>query len=211
MTSRKNVFLAAVLIVIIAVGLAGGMFVLKSGNKIALGPAEEYARQKSLSTDTNLSSLDESWSSDNGTKEKAILDYDSTLNGTYQQEFLKDILTANDTTAEYNQVQFLSSLSAVDQFKIINGRNSANFDFNGDGMNNYFEYNIADLPYADHPTVRYAIVVDTHNEQTSGDNLANFLIKQEKFEPNNVIKLVGNDATKENFVQAVSNISLKAG
>jgi len=85
-------------------------------------------------------------------------------------------------------------------------------DSDGDGFNDWFETNIADLdPLI--PNDRYAIIVNTitiHNvpyctkancKKTT--NLKTFLIEEEKFKPENIFLFMGREATYDNFKEAI--------
>jgi uncharacterized C2H2 Zn-finger protein len=82
-------------------------------------------------------------------------------------------------------------------------------DRDHDGMSDQFELAVGMNP--DVYNARYAIVVNTKEGSWSGDDLASFLINQEKFEPEHVIKLIEGNATKANFMDAVSKVSREAG
>jgi hypothetical protein len=204
----KKKALSAVIIAVLIVSVWAGISSLNL--VIDSNPAQDYAKLKGISH--NVSTLNQTWAEDNGVREKAIIDYASQLNSTYQETFLDSLLSSNDTSNQFHQVQFLSSFTLDKQLQIIDAGKTGNFDFDGDSMNNYFEKCIAQTPY-DAYNGRYAIIIDTWtlNYTSSGEKLASFLVNQEQFEPNKVIELVGNDATKANFIQAVSNISLRAG
>jgi hypothetical protein len=203
----KKKALGAIIIAVLVLSIGAGISTLDL--KSDINPAKDYAKLKGISLD--VSTLNQTWSEDDGVKEKAIIDYASQLNSANQDTFLSSLLSSNSTIAQYYQVQFLSSLPLEKQLQIIDEGKAGNFDFDGDGMNNYFEKEIAHQSY-DVFNGRYAIIVYTININwtSSAENVASLLIEEEKFDSNNVIKLVGNDATKTNFIQAISSISQKA-
>jgi hypothetical protein len=221
LVSRRIVGLTVTLIVILVSSI--GLFVLTlNQTRSAVYQARDYAIQKGIPNDLKMDTLDQTWFADNGTKERAIIDYASQLDTIRQEIFLNAVLVANDTIAMYHQVQFLISLPIDEQQKIIDVGNSANFDLNGDGMNNYFEHNVASLSYADQPTERWSLIVNTFNVSTdirngkevesfSGIKLANFLINEEHFKPDHVTNLEYTNATSTNFNKAIDNLSIKVG
>jgi hypothetical protein len=143
---------------------------------------------------------------------QSVVNYTSGLDHSHQQTVVNSFTAdGNISYDEGLQSKFLGSLPLAEQLKIIDGGNVSNFDLNGDKMSNYFEHNIANLSYADHPTGRYALIVDTDNAHETGDTLKSFLINQEHFKPDNVIELGGTNATISNFNNAVSDLSHKVG
>lgn len=81
-------------------------------------------------------------------------------------------------------------------------------DFDDDGMIDSFEHAVG-MP-ADVHNGRYAIVLKEIENQTTGTNLAKSLVEEQHFEPQNVIKLLEENATKAKLLEAVSNIASKA-
>lgn len=89
-------------------------------------------------------------------------------------------------------------------------------DFDGDGMSDWFEENVA---YLDPriPNDRYAIILDTNTihpnpkytqERRQGvANFRTFFIEAERFEPENVFSFADKEATYENFKNAIDRIA----
>jgi hypothetical protein len=188
-------------------------------NFIAPNPTQDYAKSQNLPSNIIklLQPLDSNHVMDSS--KKAIVDrlnsslsnienFDNQSRTKILEAFVGD---ANFTVAEAHQVHFLSTLPKNEALLMIQNGDFTNFDLNGDGMNNDFELNIANLPYADKPTGRYAIIVSTADVYIGSDALYRFLINDEHFNPSHIIKLDYKDATIENFDKAVSEISHEAG
>jgi hypothetical protein len=201
MISRKK--LLAVVMIILALAIVAGFLVLRPNNY----PTREYALQLGIPDNSNFRHLDSSWNSNNGTKEKVILDFAAKLNASYQETFLNSLLSLNNTNDEYNQVLFLSVFPLNEQLNCIVNGSASDVDWDKDNMNNRFEQ-VSQMPW-DVYNGRYALIVYT--EPTNGDYLANFLVNNENFNQSNVIKLNFKDATFDNFNREVAKLSEKVG
>ncbi|MCW4010040.1 MAG: hypothetical protein NWF05_05415 [Candidatus Bathyarchaeota archaeon] len=173
-------------------------------------PVFDYATQKGITSEVvkHLSPLDADGVMDGD--EKAFVDYLSTVTPSLQYKVVEDFLA--EGTISHNEghhVCFLESLPQAEQEQIIKDGNSANLDIDGDGMDSYFEHFVNKTPYNVY-NGRYALVLETTPGRGAGDTLASFLVDEQKFEPGNVIKLCGNNATKDNFIQAIEEVSQKA-
>jgi len=199
LNSKKKAGLAVAIVVILTSSIAFAAF-----NQSKPDPAHDYAVQKGLSVSVDALSL--TWNSDNGTNEKALIDYVSGFNGSMQQLVVDGF--GNMSFEKEHQIEFLRTLPLAEQERSIINGSFTNTDIDGDHQSNRLEQ-IAGQPW-DVKNDRYAVVVNPRNEQTTGSNLASYLINQEKYEPDHVIKLVGNNATKTNFIQAISDISQRS-
>jgi hypothetical protein len=217
--SSKKKVIGATVIAILVLSMGAGIFALDF--VVNKNPAHDYALSKGISH--NVSTLNQTWAKDDGVKEKAIIDYASQLDSTYRETFLNSLLSSTDIIAQYHQVQFLSSLNLDKQLQIIDEGKAGNFDLDDDGMNNYFEQNVAILPYYVY-NGRYALLVDTADPATqlvnvpgsyvsgmgSMDLMYQFLTNEQKFDASNIVKLRYMNATLDNFKQALVNISKQA-
>lgn len=211
--STHKTLIGGVVASTIALGAA-----ISVGTKLASHPAEsqptparDYAHSLGMS-DTVAEMVGHAFDADHKMSdyEKSFIDRLSHFESQYQEKIAGSFLSDGVLTdSEYKQVQFLGSIPKADQVKEFDSGAFANPDQDGDGMSSYFEFNINHTPY-DHYNGRYAIILRTDPNASSGSTLASYLIDQQGFEPENVIKLLGNNGTKDNFTQAISEISHKA-
>jgi hypothetical protein len=232
LVSKRRGVLIVIIIVISGSVLAGAFFSLyqlpKSGpsgdnEDIVLyseRKVSNYAAQRGISREVikMLSPLDADRAMDDN--EKVFVDYLSSVcprvdylsaEIPHLQQKVIDAFMADGAISrnEVYQMHFLCSLPKADEEQIINAGNVANADIDGDGMINYFEHCIAKTPYNVY-NGRYAIILTTDPNSTAGDILEKFLINEQKFETRKIVKLVGNDGTKVNFLQAISDVSHRA-
>lgn len=110
---------------------------------------------------------------------------------------------------ETKQIDFLKQFPVEAGIQCIQNGTYINTDWDGDGMNNYFEQNIAHLPYSVH-NGRYALLVGTQRGGGGMNIMESFLINEQKFLPQDIINLSYENATVENFVKACSDLSHNA-
>jgi hypothetical protein len=135
-------------------------------------------------------------------------DYVSTLNTTLQEKLYDVFLDDGKiSTDELNQIKFLKTFTQAEQARMIQSGVFADFDPDKDNMKSYFEKCVAGLPY-DVYNGRYAVLVDTHENTATVDSMYNFLINEQRFLPENVIKLAYTNATISKLREAVSKISV---
>jgi len=146
---------------------------------------------------------------------RTFIDYLSGFDQDLQLKLVNSFMPdGNISSDEANQIKFLSGFSHQDQVQMIDNSSFANFDWDGDGMCNYFEQAVNHSPY-DVYNGRYALLIDTATpadlplEQSDADCMYNFLVVNEKVPSQNVIKLTGPFATITNFKSAVLNLSEK--
>lgn len=132
--------------------------------------------------------------------------YVSTFDATLQQELETFISDGNISQEEVDQINFLKQFSQADQINFIENGKFADFDWDNDNMNNYFEKVIAGLPY-DVYNGRYGLLVDTHEDPHSADLMSKFLINEQRILPKNVINLSYTNATISNWKEAVTRVS----
>jgi hypothetical protein len=143
-------------------------------------------------------------------EEKVVLDYAAGFNQTLQQKVIDGFKASGKVTSEQvQQIAFLKTLPYAQQVSSIVNGTFTNTDWDGDRINNRPEQ-IMGMPWNVH-NGRYALIVETTNYTEGVNNMYNFLTKEQKFSPENVITLAYTNATKENFQQAVSNLSHKVG
>jgi hypothetical protein len=141
---------------------------------------------------------------------KNVLDYASGFNETLQQKVIEGF-RGNMTSDKAQQIEFLKTLPHVEQERSIVNSSFTDTDRDDDEMTNHLEQ-LAGLPWYVH-NPRYAVVVNPRNDQSiqiSCNDFVSFLTEEKKFEPGHVIKLVGNEATKEKVIQAFSDISKRS-
>ena len=113
------------------------------------------------------------------------------------------------SSAEAHQMDFLDTFSEAEQIEFVENGKFANCDWDGDNMNNYFEKEIAHLPYEVH-NGRYAILVDTFDTyEFYGWEMYEFLIKEQNILPLNIYNLIYTNATITNFEQATEELAQK--
>lgn len=180
-------------------------------------PATEYARQVGLDEGIveKIKILDEIKAEINADgnlseNERMFIDFVSGFNQTLQNSVVDGFLSDGFVTSDDAlQIEFLKAMPYVQQVNSIVNGSFTDTDWDKDRMNNRFEQ-IVGMPW-DVYNGRYALVVNSHPNQTSGDVLADFYIKEHGFDPDNVIKLVGNNATKDKFIQATAELSHRVG
>jgi len=134
-------------------------------------------------------------------KIKDVTPENKTIQKAIVNGFLSDKILTPD---EKDQIKFLASFPKEEILKLIGNGSYVNTDMDGDGMNNYFEKEIAGLPWNVY-NGRYALILYTGNATgilTHAD-LRKFLIEDMKFSPQNVVYLQGSNATFENFKNAI--------
>ncbi|MFH0928727.1 MAG: hypothetical protein V1818_00010 [Candidatus Aenigmatarchaeota archaeon] len=168
-------------------------------------PANDYAKDKGLSDSVRkgLSPFDNDGKMSDS--EKGFIDYLSGFDEAHQQKLVDGFAPGGISLDESHQIQFLDSFPKSEQVGFIDSNKHLNFDWDNDRMNNRFE-KIVGLPYEEY-NGRYALLVDTHENHPGLDSMYSFLINEQKFEPENVIKLGYTNATIENFKEASSKIS----
>jgi hypothetical protein len=134
-------------------------------------------------------------------KIKDVTPENKTIQKAIVNGFLSDKILTPD---EKDQIKFLASFPKEEILKLIGNGSYVNTDMDNDGMNNYFEKEIAGLPWNVY-NGRYALILYTGNATgilTHAD-LRKFLIEDMKFSPQNVVYLQGSNATFENFKNAI--------
>jgi hypothetical protein len=218
LTKKRWMLVVVVLLVVIIISGIGGNFLI--GTSFG-APVEDYARKHNLPS--NIVDLLKPLDSDHQMNEsdQAIVDglvfarsyaEEKNMSDTTIEKIIVDSYSNTGVVVSdiKEQIQFLTTFSQIEQQQFIGNMSLTDFDWDGDHMSNYFEQCIANTPY-DIYNGRYAIVVRTDENTTWAEELKNFFVNQQKFERNNVIKLEGNNATTENFGNAVSDIALRAG
>lgn len=140
--------------------------------------------------------------------EKVVTDYATGFNQTLQQRVIDGFKSKGNITSEdARQIEFLKALPYAEQvISIVNG-SFTDTDWDKDRMNNRFEQTFG-MPW-DVYNGRYALLVRTDNITRPVDDMGSFLINEQKFLPQNVMKLTYTNATAENFKQAISDLSHK--
>ncbi len=131
-------------------------------------------------------------------------EYVQTFSELLQYEF--DVFLDDDVISqdEVNQINFLKQFTLGEQISFIKSGNHTDFDWDKDNMDNYFEKEIAELPY-DLYNGRYAILVDTFEDTDTSEYMHSFLVNEQRFNPQNIRKLAYVNATIENFEKSVSD------
>jgi hypothetical protein len=178
-------------------------------------PASAYAEEKSVSTEIldDLACLDSDCELDEG--EKLFVDYLSVF-GREQQDVIVQSFLADKVVSfeEVNQIRFLNTFAKEEQVEMIENGSFSNFDWDGDHMNNYFEKEIAHLPY-DVYNGRYVVLLDTFGDFSetpnirSSDSMYQFLTKEQKIPSSNIYNLIYTNATKDKFRQVTEELSHK--
>jgi hypothetical protein len=134
-------------------------------------------------------------------KVKDVTPENKTIQKAIVNGFLSDRTISPD---EKDQIKFLTSFPKEELLKLIENGSFVNTDMDGDGMNNYFEKEIAGLPWNVY-NGRYALILYTGSatDILSHAGLRKFLIEDMKFSPQNVVYLQGSNATFENFKNAI--------
>ena len=205
MTSKKKIAIIASLIVILAISLVVGLVVVDDFNH----PARVYATQVGLPNGVDVSSLEETWGLDDGTKEKAILDYTCQLDSSLQVKFLNSILAIGSIDEQYNQIQFLSSFPFEQQVSMIKDGSAFNFDIDADGKSNYFEKMVSKTPYATKNDV-YAIIMTQAGHKYEPVQEIFDMFGDMDVPENNVIDLTAQKNNSTCFDNAAKELSSKA-
>lgn len=173
-------------------------------------PAETYASERGLSSDVIVRFAVFDSDQTLNQSEADFIDYVSIFEKSLQKELVDGFLSDGKLTSQENQqLDFLKRFPVVEQIQCVENGTYTNTDWDGDNMNNYFEQNIAHLPYNVY-NGRYAVLVGTWRGGGGMNIMESFLISEQKFLPQNVINLSYKNATIENFVKACSDLSHKA-
>jgi hypothetical protein len=134
-------------------------------------------------------------------KIKDVTPENKTIQKAIVNGFLSDEILSPDGK---DQIKFLTSFPKEEILKLIRNGSYVNTDMDGDGMCNYFEKEIAGLPWNVY-NGRYALILYTGTESgpLSKDDLKKFLIEDMKFPSQNVVYLKGSNATFENFKNTI--------
>jgi hypothetical protein len=173
-------------------------------------PALTYARDKGLSNDVmaELTAFDSDQTLNQS--EVDFINYVSVFAKPLQKKLVAGFLSDGKLVSqETRQIDFLKQFPVEEQAQFIENGRYTNTDWDGDKMDNYFEQNIARLQY-DVGNGRYALLVGTGRGSGGMNVIERFLISEEEFLPQNIINLSYENATMENFSEAVSDLSKKA-
>ncbi len=158
--------------------------------------------------------------------EKYLVDFARTLPEDKQELFIKRAIEDGlFYSRDRYQIEFLKSLSPEEFKKAVSDLRILDYDWDDDGMDNYFEKFVAKLPY-NIKNSRYAIYIITHNEfrnepnphlipfepiKENGSyfNEIRYILMKYKFKPENVKFIMGNNATKEGFESTILDIAQK--
>jgi len=149
----------------------------------------------------------------NTTEYYNFIDYLVKLNTSSATHLAQSLLEDNIlSTAENNQIKFLSSLDYIpSKDKLVN----KNWDY--DGFSNRFEQLFPELYDVKIPNDRFVILVGSYWNSNNPNYSKymynfqyNFFNKILKIPSENIINLVNQNATFENFINACNNISKKA-
>jgi hypothetical protein len=108
------------------------------------------------------------------------------------------------TPEEKDQIKFLASFPKEEILKLIGNGSYVNTDMDGDGMNNYFEKEIAGLPWNVY-NGRYILLLCTHKGEYYIPEIRKFFITHYKCLPQNVVELIDSNATFNNFAKTISD------
>lgn len=181
------------------------------GPRPADGPGHEYVESSNIATDLKpiaaaAIDVDGVMTPD----EQAFVDSVASMDDASQHAVVNALVADGEINHdEANQTMFLADLPLSERSDVISKGNVSNFDIDNDNQNNKFERLVNKTPYNVY-NGRYAINLDTNEQTINSDGLAQSdFLAQEKFDPSNIIKLTYKEATKDNFVKAVSDLSAK--
>ena len=153
-----------------------------------------------------------------GAEELHLIIFLSRLPKEAQVKFLSTIMSDGEVNIrDLEQIIFLESLpSRIFNEAVKDGR-IYDFDWDDDNMDNYFEAFIAHLP-VDVKNERFLVFVETGNitlreimeEERRLYYDLGYLIKKYRFKDENLIFLLGKNATFDNFEKAILKIAQKA-
>jgi len=132
-------------------------------------------------------------------KIKDVTPENKTIQKAIVNGFLSDRTISLD---EKDQIKFLTSFLKEELLKLIENGSFVNTDMDGDGMSNYFEKEIAGLPWNVY-NGRYILLLATARERVEG--LRKFFITHYKCLPQNVVELIDSNATFTNFAKTISD------
>jgi hypothetical protein len=205
---RKN---APMVTALILIGIVLASVTLYNITLERFNRAQEYAKSKNLSSaivdKLGLLVLESE------SRERVLIDYLTGFSEDMQHKIVDSYLADNRVSSdEICQIEFLKGFSQSEQVCCLQNESFADFDWDKDNMNNYFEQNIANLPYSVY-NGRYALLADSENPSdfpgiTFGmECIADFLVTAHGFLEQNVRKIIGNNDTVENFKKEVTWIS----
>jgi len=135
-------------------------------------------------------------------KIKDVTPENKTIQKAIVNGFLSDQILTLD---EKDQIKFLTSFPKEELLKLIENGSFVNTDMDSDGMCNYFEKEIAGLPWNVY-NGRYILLLETIEEALLWLRMEReFFITHYKCLPQNVVMLIGSNATFTNFAKTISD------
>lgn len=213
---RKKAVLAFVIVIVLLATVYCLVF-------LPARPAETYAKEKGLSN--GIIEKLKVFDSDQmlNQSEVVFIDYVSDLDKSLQQKVVDGFLSDGKlSTDEVHQIEFLKQFPKIEQVKFIESGKFADFDWDKDFLDNWFEVQKTKTDYLI-PNDRYVIWLSTTNPKdfASGPNalllgntpkeeVQKFLTEWERIPQKNLILLEYKEATPSSLRSAISDIANRA-